>query len=169
MLSSFVLMFRFMYRIGFSEDIHPIKKGRKLFLGGLFFPEVDGLDGHSDADVVLHAVGESILGALALGDLGKYFPDTDEKYKDIDSKIIVSEICKIMIENHYKINNIDVQIACSTVKLSTYIDKMRGVISSLLNTDINNVSIKAMSFNKIGPIGEGKAIKASSIVLLEKI
>lgn len=155
-----------MFRIGFSEDIHPTKEGRKLFLGGIYFPDVIGLDGHSDADVVLHAVGESILGALALGDLGKFFPDNDPKYKNIDSKILLAEIVKLMKKNNYHINNIDIQVGCSVVKLASKIDEIKEVISSILETSVDNVSIKAMSFNKVGPIGEGKAIKASAIVML---
>ncbi len=143
-----------MYRIGFSEDIHQIKKGRKLFLGGVFLENVDGLDGHSDADVVLHAVGESILGALALGDLGKHFPDTDSQYKDISSSVLVKHIVSLMKEKGFEINNIDIQVGCSTVKLANHIEEMR-----------NN---KVMRCNCVGPIGEGKAIKASSIVLLKR-
>lgn len=157
-----------MYRIGYSEDIHPIKEGKRLVLGGVFFIGANGLDGHSDADVVLHAVGESILGALALGDLGKHFPDNDPKYKGIASSLLVEHIVKLMKKEGYKINNVDIQVGCSTVKLSNHIDEMRMNIASLLDTSVNNVSIKAMSYNKVGPIGEGKAIMASSIVLLKK-
>lgn len=157
-----------MYRIGFSEDIHPIKEGRKLYLGGIYIPNVNGLDGHSDADVILHAIGESILGALALGDLGKHFPDNDPKYKDISSSLLLKEIVSLMKEKQYSVNNIDIQVGCATVKLSPHIEKMREVISNLLETSTENVSIKAMSFNCVGPIGEGKAIKASAIVLLKK-
>lgn len=157
-----------MLRIGYSEDIHPIKEGRKLFLGGVLFPDANGLEGHSDADVVLHAVGESILGALSLGDLGKYFPDSDSNFKDISSSIIVEKIVSMMIEKGYSINNIDIQVACATVKLANRIEEMRKNIASLLKTDLENVSIKAMSYNKVGPIGEGKAIKSTAIVLLKK-
>lgn len=157
-----------MYRIGFSEDIHPVKEGRRLILGGVLFLGANGLDGHSDADVVLHAVGESILGALALGDLGKHFPDNDPQYKDISSSILVTHIVTLMKEQGYAINNIDIQVGCANVKLAGHIQEMRNNIANLLETDIENVSIKAMSYNKVGPIGEGKAIKASSIVLLKK-
>lgn len=157
-----------MYRIGYSEDIHPIKEGRKLFLGGVFFDGVNGLDGHSDADVVLHAVGESILGALALGDLGKHFPDNDPQYKNISSSFLVKHIVSLMKKEGYQINNIDIQVGCSIIKLANYINEMRENIAELLDTSVENVSIKAMSYNKVGPIGEGKAIKASSIVLLKK-
>lgn len=157
-----------MYRIGFSEDIHPVKKGRPLFLGGVKIPGVDGLDGHSDADVVLHAVSEAILGALALGDLGKHFPDTDPKYKDISSVVLLEHVYNLMKKEGYRINNLDVQVACAKPKLAPYLPKMRKVIATTLHTLINKVSIKAMSFNSVGPIGEAKAIKASAIVLLIK-
>lgn len=157
-----------MYRIGFSEDIHPFKEGRKLVLGGVLFPNEIGLDGHSDADVVLHAVAESILGALALGDLGKHFPDNDPKYKGYDSKKIVQEVSSMMKNEGYIVSNIDIQVGASHPKLEGSIFEMRSVIASLLETDAENVSVKAMSFNKCGVIGEGKAIKATSIVLLRR-
>ena len=158
-----------MYRIGFSEDIHPLKEGRKLFLGGVYFDGEVGLDGHSDADVVLHAVAESILGALALGDLGKHFPDNDPKYKDIDSSLLVKEVMKLASNKGYEVSNIDIQVASASVRLAPHILKMRENVAKLLKTDLDNVSIKAMSFNKVGPIGEAKAIKASAIVLMKKI
>lgn len=158
-----------MYRIGFSEDIHPLKEGRKLFLGGVYFDGAVGLDGHSDADVVLHAVAESILGALALGDLGTHFPDNDPKYKDIDSSLLVKEVMKLASNKGYEVNNIDIQVASASVRLAPHILKMRENVAKLLKTDLENVSIKAISFNKVGPIGEAKAIKASSIVLMKKI
>lgn len=157
-----------MYRIGFSEDIHPVDKSRKLVLAGIEIPADFGLFGHSDADVVTHAVAESILGALALGDLGTYFPDTDEKYKGISSIILLKEVVKMMEKEGYVINNIDVQVALKAPKLSPYILKMRQNIAEALKTDIKNVSIKAMSFNKVGPIGNLEAIKAQSIVMLIK-
>ena len=157
-----------MYRIGFSEDIHPIKEGRKLVLGGVEIPSSFGLDGHSDADVVLHSVSEAILGALALGDLGKHFPDNDEKYKGISSLIFLKEVVSMMEKEGYEINNIDIQVACAKPKLAPYIMEMRKVISNALKTDIKNVSIKAMSFNKVGAIGRGEAIRAQSIVMLLK-
>lgn len=158
-----------MYRIGFSEDIHPLKEGRKLFLSGVYFDGAVGLDGHSDADVVLHAVAESILGALALGDLGTHFPDNDPKYKDIDSSLLVKEVMKLASNKGYEVNNIDIQVASASVRLAPFILAMRENVAKLVKTDLENVSIKAMSFNKVGPIGEAKAIKASSIVLMKKI
>ena len=156
-----------MYRIGFSEDIHPVKEGRKLVLGGITIDSKLGLDGHSDADVVTHSVTEAIFGALALGDLGKHFPDNDPKYKDISSLLLLEEAVKLMDEKGYQINNVDIQIACVTVRLANYIDKMRECLAKVLKTSIDNVSIKAMSFNKVGAIGEGKAIRSQAIILLK--
>lgn len=157
-----------MYRIGFSEDIHQKEKGRTLVLAGVTFPNEDGLKGHSDADVVTHAVAESILGALALGDLGKHFPDNDPKTEGIPSMIILDEVVKMMRQKEFRVSNIDIQVAAKSPKLDSSIQKMRENIASHLLTSIENVSIKAMTFNDVGPIGEGKAIKASSYVMLEK-
>lgn len=156
------------YRIGFSEDIHPTRLGGKLVLGGVEIESSFGLAGHSDADVVLHAVTESIFGALALGDLGSHFPDNDPKYKGAASSLFVLEAVKEMEERGYEINNIDIQIAAAKPKLANHIESMRSNVAKLLKTEVENVSIKAMSFNNVGAIGEGKAIRAQAIVMLRK-
>ena len=156
-----------MFRIGFSEDIHPFKKGRKLFLGGIEIKGEEGLDGHSDADVVLHAVAEAILGAMTYGDLGTLFPDTDPKYKDISSVKLLEEVVEIMHKEGFKINNVDIQVATVRPHLSEYVLPMREKIAEILATRPINVSIKAMTYNGIGPIGEGKACKAQAIVMLK--
>ena len=157
-----------MYRIGFSEDIHPVTKGEKVILGGTQIPSDISLVGHSDADVVLHAVTESIFGALSLGDLGEHFPDNDPKYKDISSSLLVKEVVSLMDKEGYEINNIDVQIAAKRPRLSDKKNLIKENIAKLLKTDIKNVSIKAMSNNNVGPIGKGEAIKSSTIVLLKR-
>lgn len=157
-----------MYRIGFSEDIHPIVNGRDLILGGVKIDSSFGLDGHSDADVLTHSLTEAILGALALGDLGKHFPDNDPKYKGISSLLLLEEVVKMMFEKGYQINNVDIQVACAKPKLAPYIDSMRNNLSKVLKTSIDNVSIKAMSFNKVGAIGKGEAIRSQAIVMLIK-
>ena len=157
-----------MYRIGFSEDIHKKVEGRKLLLAGVYFPNEIGLLGHSDADVICHAVAESILGALALGDLGKFFPDNDPQYKNISSLILLDKVVEMMNKEGYKVSNIDVQVSCKSPKLADKIFEMRNSLSKHLCTDVKNVSIKACSYNGVGPIGNGEAIKASSYVLLEK-
>ncbi len=156
-----------MFRIGFSEDIHPFKEGRKLFLGGIEIKGEIGLDGHSDADVVLHAVAESILGAMTYDDLGTLFPDSDPKYEGISSVELLKDVVEIMHKEGFKINNIDIQIATAHPYLREYVVPMREKIAEILDTRPINVSIKAMSFNKIGPIGEGKACKAQAIVMLK--
>lgn len=158
-----------MYRIGYSEDIHPFVNDRPLFLGGINIPYSRGLKGHSDADVVLHAITESILGALCLGDLGSNFPDTDQKYKGISSILLLKEVVLKMNEMNYEINNIDIQVALKEPCLAKYILIMRENISKILNTSIDNVSIKAMSYNGIGPIGLKEACKASSYVMLRSL
>ncbi len=157
-----------MLRIGFSEDIHKKEEGRKLVLAGVEFPGEVGLIGHSDADVVTHAVAESILGALALGDLGTHFPDSDPKYKGISSLILLDQVVSLMEQKGYRVSNIDVQVACKSPKLAGKILEMRQSLASHLKTDLENVSVKACSYNGVGPIGNGEAIKASSYVALEK-
>lgn len=153
-------------KIGFASDIHQLIEGRKLVLAGLVIPFEKGEKAHSDGDVVYHALAESILGALALGDLGKFFPDNDDKYLDYDSSLIVKEVVRMMDEKGYKINNVDISITLEAPKLRNRIDEMRNNIAKLLNTDIENVSVKAGTHEKIGPLGQGEAVKAESIVML---
>ena len=153
-------------RIGFASDIHQLVENRKLILAGVIIPSPVGEKAHSDGDVVYHALAESILGALALGDLGKHFPDNDDKYLNIDSSLIVKEVVKMMDELGYKVNNIDISITLEKPKLRDRIDEMRSNIANLLNTDIRNVSVKAGTHEKIGPLGRGEAVKAESIVML---
>jgi len=153
-------------RIGFASDIHQLVENRKLILAGVVIPSPVGEKAHSDGDVVYHALAESILGALALGDLGKHFPDNDDKYLNIDSSFIVKEVVKMMDELGYKVNNIDLSITLEQPKLKDRIDEMRRNIANLLNTDIKNVSVKAGTHEKVGPLGRGEAVKAESIVLL---
>lgn len=157
-----------MYRIGQAQDIHRLVENRKLILAGVEIPFHLGLLGHSDADVVYHAVAESLIGALALGDLGTHFPDTDLKYKDIDSSLIVKHVYELMDERGYEINNIDVSIIAQAPKLAPYISQMRMNIATLLHTNIENVSIKAGTNEKIDEVGRGLAIVATSVVLLRK-
>ena len=157
-----------MYRIGHSIDIHRLVKDRKLILGGVEIPYELGLLGHSDADVLLHAVSESILGALSLGDLGKFFPDTDERYKGIDSKILTQEVVKMMEEKGYEVNNLDCLLIMEKPKMRPYIDTIRESIASLLHTSIDNVNVKATTNEKLGEIGKGEAIQAHAVIMLRK-
>lgn len=153
-------------RIGFASDIHQLVVNRKLILAGVVIPFEKGEKAHSDGDVVYHALGESILGALALGDLGTHFPDTDPQYKDMDSSLIIREIKKMMDERNYKVNNIDISITLEAPKLKPYIEEMRRNIANLLEIDIDQVSVKAGTNEKLDEIGKGNAVKAESIVLL---
>ena len=157
-----------MYRIGHSIDIHRLVKDRKLILGGIEIPYEYGLLGHSDADVLLHAIAESIIGALALGDIGKFFPDTDPKYKGIDSKILLKEIVEIMFQKNYEINNIDCLLIMEKPKMRPYIDLIRESVANLLQTNIDNVNVKATTNEKLGEIGRGEAIQAHAVVMLRK-
>lgn len=155
-------------RIGIGYDVHKLVNDRKLFIGGIEISYEKGLLGHSDADVLIHAIMDSILGALALRDIGYHFPDTDNEYKDIDSKILLKRVYEIMKSKNYKIGNIDSVIACQKPKLSPYINDMRKVIAEILNTDIENISIKATTTEKLGFIGRGEGISSEAVCLLER-
>ena len=155
-------------RIGFASDIHRLVEGRKLILAGVVVPFALGELAHSDGDVVYHAVGESILGALALGDLGTHFPDNDNQYKDIDSSILFKKVASLMKEKGYELGNIDVMITLETPKLKDYINEMRHNIANILETSIDNVSVKAGTNEKLGPLGNSEAVKAEAIVLLKE-
>lgn len=157
-----------MYKIGYAEDIHQLVDNRKLILGGVEIPFEKGLLGHSDADVLLHAISESILGALALGDLGKHFPDTSSDTLNMDSKIILGKVKDMMKEKGYKVSNIDASVVLEKPKLAPYILEMRNNIAKILETDVSTISVKAGTNEGLDAIGEGKAIKAISICLLKK-
>ena len=158
-----------MYRIGQSSDIHKLVKDRKLILGGVEIKSEVGLLGHSDADALLHAIAEAIIGALALNDLGHHFPDNDDKYKDISSLKILEEVYKLMINNGYEIVNVDSLIMIENIKMKPYINMMKENIAKTLNTSINNVNVKATCAEKLGFIGKDEGVMAQAIVLLKKI
>lgn len=153
-------------RLGFASDIHQLVPERKLILGGVVVPYELGEKAHSDGDVVYHALAESILGALALGDLGKHFPDTSDEYLDIDSAQIVEKVWELMDEKGYKVGNIDISITLEKPKLANYIEQMRLNIANLLNIEYSNVSVKAGTNEKMDALGRNEAVKAESIVLL---
>lgn len=162
-----------MIRIGEGYDVHKLVENRDLILGGVKIPYEKGLLGHSDADVLLHAIMDSLLGALALGDIGKHFPDSDAKYKGISSTLLLKEVGNI-IENDlnkqnqcYTICNIDATIICQAPKLRNYIDDMRKNISDALNIDISRVSVKATTEEGLGFTGEGLGIAVRAISLIE--
>ena len=155
-------------RIGFASDIHRLVEDRKLILGGVVIPYHLGELAHSDGDVVYHALAESILGALALGDLGTHFPDSDSQYKDIDSAILVQKVVAMMFDKGYEVNNVDISITLEEPKLKSFIPLMRENIASLLKVKIDAVSIKAGTNEKLDAIGNLLAVKAESIILLKE-
>ena len=156
-------------RIGHSFDIHQLVEERPLWLGGIEIPYDKGLLGHSDADVLLHAISEAILGALALGDLGTYFPDTDPKYKGLDSKLILKEVQTLMQDKGYYISNIDSTVYAELPKLNPHIKNIRESISRLLSIPIDQISVKATTYEKMDAIGEQRAMAAEAVVLLKKV
>ena len=157
-----------MIRIGQSTDIHQLVKGRKLILGGVEIEHELGLLGHSDADALLHAIAESILGALALGDLGKHFPDTDERYKDMNSLWMLRQVYKIMEEKGYAIGNLDAMIMIERPKMAPHIPAMRKHVAEALCCDMEQVSIKATRGEKLGFVGREEGVQAQCVVLLHK-
>lgn len=156
-----------MYRIGEGYDVHKLVEGRELILGGVKIPYEKGLLGHSDADVLTHAIMDALLGALALGDIGKHFPDTDEKYKGADSIELLKEVKKILKDKNVNVWNIDSTIICQAPKLRTYIDEMRKNISAALDIEIDRVSVKATTEEGLGFTGCGEGIAARAISLVE--
>lgn len=157
-----------MYRIGQSIDIHRLVDGRKLILGGVEIEYDRGLLGHSDADVLVHAVIESIIGALGLGDIGKHFSDTDNQYKDISSLILLTKTYQMMDERGYVINNLDAIILAEKPKMAPYLNEMKKNIASILNCKLDDINIKATRGEKLGFIGHGEGMAAQCVVMLKK-
>ncbi|HGS9333752.1 TPA: 2-C-methyl-D-erythritol 2,4-cyclodiphosphate synthase [Clostridioides difficile] len=153
-------------RIGLGYDVHKLTEDRKLIIGGVEIPHDKGLLGHSDADVLIHAIMDSILGALALGDIGKHFPDTDEEYKGADSMKLLEHVYNLITSKGYKISNIDSTIIAQSPKMAPYIESMRSNISKVLNTDIDNINIKATTEEGLGFTGAKQGIASQSICLL---
>lgn len=157
-----------MLRIGNGYDVHRLVEGRKLILGGVEIPHLKGVLGHSDGDVLVHAVMDALLGALALGDIGQHFPDTSNEYKDIDSMILLERVFRLIKEKGYRIINLDCIIVAQQPKLKPYLDEMRDKISKVLETEISNISIKATTEEKLGFTGNEEGIKSYCVVLLQK-
>lgn len=156
-----------MIRIGHAWDTHRLVEGRKLILGGVEVESKVGLLGHSDADVVLHAVAEALLGSLALGDLGTFYPDNSDKTLDMDSKIILKECYQRIIDNGYRVNNIDLTIYSQDIRISPIREAIRNSISSIINLSIDRISVKATTWEKMGFVGRGEAIATEALVLVE--
>lgn len=157
-----------MHRIGFGNDIHRLEEGKPLILGGLEIPSEKGAVGHSDADALFHAVTDAILGALALGDIGSHFSDTDEKWKDANSEIFLKEAVRLMKEKGFEVQNLDSIISLERPKLRPHIKNMRANLAQILEIDISRVSVKAKTNEGLDAIGRGEAIKAEAVILLMK-
>lgn len=157
-----------MIRIGHAWDTHKLIKGRPLILGGVKIESEIGLLGHSDADVVLHAVAESLLGSVALGDLGTFYPDNSEKTLNMDSKIILKECYEKIIKEGYKVNNIDLTIYSEVIRISPVREKIRESISNIMNINKDKISVKATTWEKMGFIGRGEAVACEAVCLVEK-
>lgn len=151
------------FRIGFGYDVHELVEGRKLMLGGIEIPYPFGLKGHSDADVLLHAISDALLGAAALGDIGKHFPDTDATYKNADSKELLKIVVQLLDEEGYQVNNIDATVAAQEPKLRPFIDEMRSQIAVLCSVDPSDVSVKATTTEKLGFVGRKEGMEAYAV------
>lgn len=157
------------YRVGFSKDIHKLVENRKLIIAGVVIPFERGELAHSDGDVLYHALAESILGALALGDLGTHFPDNSKDTLDMDSSIIVKKVVEMMSKEGYEVNNVDIFVSLEKPKLKNYIPQMRDNVANILNVSLSQVSIKAGTNEGCSEVGKGEAIEATSIILLKKV
>ena len=156
------------FRIGIGYDVHRLVEDRRLIIGGINIPYEKGLLGHSDADVLVHAIIDAMLGALALPDIGTLFPDTDSKYKDADSIELLKQVYKMVNERGYFINNLDTNIIAQAPKMMPYIPKIKENLASVLNIGIEDISVKAKTKEKLDSVGEGLAIEAQAVVMLYK-
>ena len=157
------------FRVGHGYDVHKLVEDRKLIIGGVEIPHYKGLLGHSDADVLAHAICDALLGAAALGDIGKHFPDNDDRYKDIDSLVLLEKVCELIRNKGYEISNVDSTILAKAPKLRPYIDEMRSKLAKAIKLDIDELSVKATTEERLGFTGREEGIAAHAVVLLMKI
>ena len=155
-------------RIGFGFDIHQLREGLDFWLGGIKIPYEKGSYGHSDADVLIHAICDALLGAANLGDIGKHFPDSDPRFKNIDSKVLLKEVDSLLKKNGYSINNIDSTICLQEPKIEKYINEMQKTLSHCISLDQENISIKATTSEKLGFVGKKEGVSAYAVVLIKK-
>lgn len=160
--------FKPLMRIGTGYDVHKLVKGRKLILGGIEIDHSHGLLGHSDADVLVHAIMDALLGSLALGDIGQHFPDTDPAYKDIDSMLLLDKVMSLVREQGYSVSNIDCVIEAQRPKLAPFIPQMRHKIADILGVELSRVSIKATTTEELGFVGEKLGMASTCVCLLER-
>lgn len=156
------------FRIGYGYDVHQLQAGYEFWLGGIKLDWEKGAVGHSDADVLLHVICDALLGAANLRDIGYHFPDTDPKYKGVDSKILLKEVMTLVREKGYELGNIDATICLQQPKVNPHIEKMQACIADVLKVDVDLVSIKATTTEKLGFVGTGEGISAHAVVLIEK-
>lgn len=156
------------FRIGFGIDFHQMVEERDLWIGGVKIPHHKGAKGHSDADVLLHAICDAMLGALSLGDIGVHFPDTDAAYKNIDSKILLQRTFELIDAKGYKVVNVDSSLCLEAPKIKPYVNSMQETIASILQVDVSDVSVKATTTEKMGFVGREEGLVAYATVLLEK-
>lgn len=157
-----------MMRIGFGFDVHQLAEGREFILGGVTIPAQKGIQGHSDADVLLHAISDAILGALALGDIGTHFPDTDEQNRGLNSRIILEKCIELATKNKYRVGNMDATVVCESPRIMPHALQMRQAIAEICMITVNDVSIKATTNEKLGFIGRNEGVVAHAVVLLLK-
>jgi 2-C-methyl-D-erythritol 2,4-cyclodiphosphate synthase len=155
-------------RVGEGWDVHALVPGRALVLGGVTIPHERGLLGHSDADVLLHAITDALLGAAGLGDIGRHFPDTDERFRGADSLRLLAETVRRVREQGFQVGNVDSTVVAQAPRLAPFVDAMRERIAQALGVDAGQVNVKAKTAEKLGPVGQGLAIEARAIVLLTK-
>jgi 2-C-methyl-D-erythritol 2,4-cyclodiphosphate synthase len=155
-----------MIRIGYGEDLHRLGANRPLILGGVEIPFHTGLIGHSDADVLLHALMDALLGAAALGDIGQHFPDNNPKYLNVDSRLLLKQVQKQLVQNHWEISNIDLTLILEKPRIAPFITQIRAQIAEVLHLELGQVSLKATTNEGVDALGRGEAIKAVAVVLL---
>lgn len=156
------------FRVGIGYDVHQLKEGEDFWLGGILIPHTKGAVGHSDADVLLHAICDAILGAANLGDIGKHFPDTSNDFKGIDSKILLKQVGELLIKEGYKISNIDSTICLQKPKIAPRIETIKETIAKVLNLEVNQVSVKATTTERLGFVGREEGVSAYATTLIYK-
>ena len=155
-------------RVGFGFDVHQLREGLTFSLGGINIPHSKGAAGHSDADVLIHAICDAILGAAGLRDIGNQFPDTSAEFKGIDSKILLARVMELLKENHFNVGNVDATLCLENPKINPYIEEMKKTLSGILQIEITDISIKATTNEKMGFVGREEGVAAYAVVLIEK-
>ena len=156
------------FRIGHGYDVHKLEDGKKFVIGGIEIEHYKGAVGHSDADVVIHVICDALIGALSLGDIGKHFPDTDDKYKGIDSKILLQKVLKLVQEEKYQVSNVDVTILFQKPNLRNYIDSMRDTLSNIMEINKSQISVKATTTEGLGFVGREEGVAAHCVCILKQ-